>query len=169
MTRRRPSGGGARPRRPVRLVVAGLAAVLVAAGLSACGSRTDDYCSTLRDDQQTLQRLAAGKGEPGTDPVHGTLEVFTSLRDKAPEDVTDEWDTMVYAWQTLADALDRAGVDPSTYRAGSRPPGVTPAQQKAIAQAAAELSSARVLDAGRGIEQHALDVCKVDLGQGPVG
>jgi hypothetical protein len=35
---------------------------------------------------------------------------------------------------------------------------------KAVRAAAAELGAARVRDAAGGIEQHAADVCKVDLG-----
>lgn len=151
------------PRPRVRLPAAFAATALAAAGLAGCGAGTEDYCSTLRADQPVLQRLASGKGSAGSDPVGGTLEIFHGLRDKSPPDLTDEWDTMVFAWQTLADTFERTGVDPATYRADRPPAGVSPAQASAIRQAALQLNTPRVLAAGRSIEQQARDVCKVDM------
>lgn len=136
--------------------------VLLAASLTGCASDTEQYCGTLRSDRPTLNRLAS-TSRPGSHVVPRTLAVFTDLRDKAPDDIRDEWDTMVFAWQTLGAAFRRAGVDPAAYRPG-KTPGVSARQDQAIRDAAAQLSSARVLDASRGIEQHAQDICNVDLG-----
>jgi hypothetical protein len=43
---------------------------------------------------------------------------------------------------------------------------VSDAEAKGLQDAAAELASERVTAAGEGVEQHARDVCKVDLGLG---
>jgi hypothetical protein len=46
---------------------------------------------------------------------------------------------------------------------GKRPAGMSRQDYRRISQAAADLRSTRVVAAGAGIEQQALDVCKIDL------
>jgi len=138
--------------------------MLLLVSLSGCADQTDKYCGMLNDDKATLTDLRKTVSEPGNDFFGESLGLFEALRDEAPDDVVDEWDTFVFAWQGLADAIDEAGVDPAEYQPGKMPPGLAPAQAKAIEGAALELASPRVADAGEGIEQHARDVCKVDLG-----
>jgi hypothetical protein len=137
--------------------------LLLAASLTGCSSDTDQYCGTLKQDQTRLKQLVSASGRSGTDVLPDTLAMFKDLREKSPEDIRDEWDTMVFSWQTLAGAFRTAGVDPAHYRPGATQ-GVTHEQDRAIQQAAAELGSMRVLDASRGIEQQAHDICHVDLG-----
>lgn len=138
--------------------------IVVLMALSGCASQTDKYCGQLKDDKQTLIDLAQHANRPGSDRLVESLTVFEELRDAAPDDVVDEWNTFVFAWQDLADAFDQAGIDPGDYRPGKKSPGVNDAEAKAIEGAARELGSDRVTSAGNGIEQHARDVCKVDLG-----
>jgi hypothetical protein len=145
-----------------RAVVAGL--LLTPLVLSGCGSETEAYCDELRDQQSTLDRLARGSQRPSDDLFTDSLQVFRTLREKAPSDIRDEWDTYVFAWQDVADAFDAAGIGPADYQQADPPPGVSDQQLEAIEDAAAELRSPRVVDAGTGIEQHARDVCDVDLG-----
>ena len=141
-----------------------VSALLVLASLTGCASTTEKYCGTLEDEKQTLTDLAQSSKEPGSDLFGDSLAVFEELRDASPDDIRDEWDTYVFAWEGVADAFDEAGVSPQDYQPGEKPPGVTDEQTKAIEDAAAGLGSDRVRDAGTGIEQHARDVCKVDLG-----
>lgn len=138
--------------------------VLVLVTLSGCADQTEKYCSTLEDKQATLTDLAKSADQPGSDFIGESLAVLEDLRRDAPADVVDEWDTIIFAWQGLAEAIDAAGVDPAEYQSGKMPPGVDDAKAKAIEGAAVELASPRVADAGKGIEQHADDVCKVDFG-----
>lgn len=137
-------------------------AVVALAGCSSDG--TESYCDALSDQQDRLHALADGAGDPGTDVFGESLEIFEDLRAQAPSDVEDEWDTLVFAWQGLADAFERAGTTPQEYDPQNPPAGIDEADAKALEDAAADLASPRVTDAGDGIEQHALDVCKVDLG-----
>lgn len=138
--------------------------ILVLASASGCADQTEKYCSTLKDDKQALTDLAKNADKPGSDLFGESLAVFEELRDDAPDDIIDEWDTFVFAWQGLADAFEEAGVDPRDYQPANRPPSVSDAEAKSIEGASLELASPRVVDAGDGIEQHARDVCKVDLG-----
>jgi hypothetical protein len=143
-------------------VVAALAAVL--AGLTGCGDDTKPYCDELRTQQQRLVDLAGEAGRPGADIYDDSLEIFGTLREAAPDDVRDEWDTLYFAWEGLVEGFDRAGTTPQEFDPENPPPGVSDAEVQALEDAAAELRSRRVVDAGDGIEQHAKDVCGVDLG-----
>lgn len=141
-----------------------LSALLVLAGATGCATTTDKYCGALEDEREALTDLARSSEDPGGVSFADGLVIFEGLRDESPGDVRDEWDTFYFAWQGVVDAFEQAGTSPQDYRPGQSNPGVTPAQAKAVEDAAAGLLSQRVVDAGEGIEQHAQDVCKVDLG-----
>lgn len=147
---------------PVRVVI--LTCALLVASLTGCASATEKYCGAVKGDRAALQRLSSSASDPKSDVVGDSLTIFDDLRDLAPEDVADEWDTFVFAWQGLADELKAAGVDAAGYSLDKRPAGVTEKQYADIKGAAEDLRSARVLDAARGIEDHAKEICKVDLG-----
>jgi len=151
----------------LRPVATAVALTVLAAPLAACGGGDDGsdsgYCSTLRDEKAALARLADQAGEPGKDVLTPTLESLGRLRTASPSSLRDEWDTVYYAWDALVDAVRRAGVDPADYRPGSTPDGVSAADARRLGQVAAELTSPRVVDASRGLEDHAQQVCDVEL------
>lgn len=140
-------------------------AAVVGAGLVAgCSDPTEDYCAALTDEKATLQRLSTEADDPGSEALSQSIDVFERLRDTAPEDIRDEWTTYVFAWQGLEEALDRAGVDAGVFDDGTRPDGVGDAEYDAVRDAAGTMRSRPVVEAAVGIEQHASDVCGVDLG-----
>lgn len=148
-----------------------LAVLLVATGLVGC-SGTKSYCSTLGEDKRQLTTLSADIGRPGRagdEALGQTVAVLSGLRDEAPDDISDEWVTLVAALQGLADAFRATGTAPGDFAGGTRPEGVTAGQYDAVQEAVAELQSTRVQQASKSIEQHAQDVCKVDLGPGGLG
>ena len=153
------TGGRCRLRRTAAV----LALALAVAPLTACGADEPDYCSTLKSEQKTLTSLADRADERKGDVLTPTLAAFDRLRAAAPQQLSDEWDTVVFAYRALADAVKEAGVDPADYRPGKRPPGVTAAQARHLASVAAELDSPRVIDAVVGIEDQARQVCDVDF------
>ena len=73
------------------------------------------------------------------------------------------------ALRGLSDAIRESGADPGDFAAGGKPDGVSAGQLDAVQQAARELQDLRVQQAGTSIEQHARDVCKVDLGSSGLG
>jgi hypothetical protein len=152
MTRRRDRSGFRR--------TAGAVVLLLVAVLAGCGDAEDSYCEALATERETLTELA---GEESGDVLTPTLTSFEKLRSEAPDELRDEWDVVLQAYRALADAVDEAGVDPATYDPDEPPPGVTAAQAGRLADAATSLQSSRVLDAGRGIEDHARSVCDVDF------
>jgi hypothetical protein len=142
---------------------ASLAGWLGLAGLAGCGNETERYCDELEEQRQVLAELAVSTGE-GEDTLARTVQVLRGLHTAAPGDITDEWSTLVFAYQGLVEAFQAAGTTPGRYDPASPPAGVTAAEADRIADVAAELRSPRVLDAAEGLEQHARDVCQVDLG-----
>lgn len=151
-----------RAERQFRSAAAVAALTLLGGALSGCSNATDDYCSGLRADQPRLEKLA---GQPTSSSVIiDTLAVFEELRQQAPEDLRDEWDTVVFAWRGLRSALKDTDVDIARFDPAHRPEGVTAEQFSRVTGAAKNLRSAPVTDAAQGIEQHAQDVCEVDLG-----
>lgn len=155
--------------RPLRTTLAGLAgAVLTAALLTSCGSGAS-YCSTLKAEQPQLKRLSAQVAKPGAAGSHAldqTVTVLDGLRSTAPDDISADWDTLVQALGGLRDAVRASGAAPGDFAAGKRPTGVTQGQYNAVTQAAAELQATPVQQSSASVEQHAQDVCKVDLGAG---
>ena len=137
---------------------------MLTALLTGCSSQEEDYCEVLAEEKQTLTDLAEEAPAAETDVLTPTLASFERLRDAAPDELADEWDTVVFAYQALADAVAEAGVDPAGYRPGSRPPGLSKAEARALAAVASKLASTRVSEAGAGIEEHANEVCGVDFG-----
>ncbi len=149
-------------RRRTAAVVLLLLATLLAGGCSSDDG--GDYCQTLSDEQKTLTDLADSSAKGGVDVLTPTLESFERLRAAAPEDLQDEWETVVVAYQALADAVAAAGVDPADYSPDKRPPGLSKAEADKLAAVASKLQSPRVVEAVAGLEQHADEVCKVDFG-----
>lgn len=141
-----------------------LGSLLLVTSLAGCASETESYCDELETQKDTLADLAIRSGEPGTDVLEETLDVWRALRDEAPGDIEDEWSTLVFAYEGLADAFEAAGTTPGEFDPGSPPEGVSDAEAERIEGAAAELRSQRVVKAADGLQQHARDVCKVDLG-----
>jgi hypothetical protein len=138
--------------------------LLVLGLLAGCASETERYCAELEDQKETLADLAVRAGEPDTEVLTETLDVWRELRAEAPGDVVDEWSTLVFALEGLVEAFESAGTNPGEYDPASPPPQVSEAEAERLEDAAAKLASPRVASAGTDLQQHARDVCKVDLG-----
>jgi hypothetical protein len=150
--------------RALAVPVCGL--LLVTGVLSGCGSddgSDSSYCSTLKDERTELTKLAGRASEPGTDVLTPTLDALGRLRKASPGDLRDEWDTVYYAWSSMVDAVEKAGVDPGDYRPGRIPEGVSAADARRLGEVAAQLTSPRVVEASRGLEDQARQVCHVEL------
>ena len=156
-------------RVTVRGTAAGLALAVLGGTLAGCGNDTGSYCDTLAEQKAELRRLSDSADQPAADTLASTGEVLETLRDAAPDDLVDEWETVSFAWQDLEDAVQRAGVPLSELDPDQRPEGVSPEEYAAVTDAAGALAGAEVTDAADGIEQQALDVCGIDLSDGGLG
>lgn len=131
--------------------------------LSGCGgSAVDGYCEALEGHRKAFAEMTA-TGAPD-DALVKQLPMLEQLAGQAPDDLTDEWRTLVEAVKGLDTALDAAGIKAGKYRAGKPPAGLDPAHVEAVTAAAQQLGSAEVSAAASGITQQARDVCKINLG-----
>lgn len=144
-----------------RWAVAPVLSVLLATALAGCSDQQEAYCEALVEEQQALTELADSAGEGGVDVLTPTLESFERLRTAAPDEVRDEWNTLVAAYESLEDAVQIAGIDPGQYDPAEPPPGLSRAEARRLRTVADKLSSFRVIEAAQGIEEHADAVCDV--------
>ena len=148
-------------RRPVRLAAPALVMVVVLTmAVTGCKDQHDKYCDAVKDHQQKLGEVL-GDGSP--DALLKALPIFRDVADDAPEDIQEDWKTVVDALEGLQDALTHAGVDPATYDRDHPPAGLSQADKDAIDQAAAGLGSEATNTAFNAVEQEAKDVCGTPL------
>jgi hypothetical protein len=129
--------------------------------LTACGDPAEAYCSALQSDQKLF---AAMQDDTTGLALLRHRAALHDLADKAPDDLTDEWQTFLGAVDAFAATLSEVGVKPDDFVDGKTPAGLSEADHTRIVNAANELSSDDVVEAANGIEQQAKDVCKVQLG-----
>jgi hypothetical protein len=141
----------------IRAAAALLAAALLVTG---CADQKEKYCDAVEDHQQELGEILGG-GSP--DALLKALPIFRDLADDAPEDLRDEWKTVIDAVAGLQEALEDAGVDPETYDRDHPPEGLSQADQDAIDAAARQLTSEETVTALSGVDQQAKDVCGTPL------
>ncbi len=145
----------------IRTLAAMALAAALGLGLTACGDTSEPYCRALKEAQPAFAEMA-------DDPA-GLLAqrpLLRQLAGKAPDDLTDEWQTLLSALDAFAVALDKAGIDPAEFRGAPDLAGLDDTQRAAVAQAASLLAAPDVADATNGIGQQAADVCKVQIGLG---
>jgi hypothetical protein len=137
-----------------------LALLVLALLVTGCKSDQEKYCDAIKDHQQELGEVL-GDGSP--DALLEALPILHDLADKAPEDIRDEWKTVIDALEGLQQALKDAGVDPATYDRDHPPEGLSQADQDAIDAAARQLTSDETVTAFSGVDQQAKDVCGTPL------
>jgi len=127
---------------------------------TGCADQQEKYCDAVKDHQQELGRVL-GEGTPTA--LLTALPILRDLAEEAPDDIRDEWRTVVDALEGLQDALTHAGVDPATYDRDHPPEGLSQDDKDAIDAAARKLSSEPTVAAFNGVDQQAKDVCGTPL------
>ena len=120
----------------------------------------EEYCEEV--EERRAQIGAAVAAGPQTGLIRA-LPSFKALAAKAPDDIRDEWDTVIEAIEDLVDAFDEAGADPASYDLKNPPADVSAADRDAIQAAAVALGSQSTRAALAGVDQQARDVCKTPL------
>jgi hypothetical protein len=141
----------------IRVAVAVVTAALLVGG---CADQQEKYCDAVKDHQQELGEVL-GDGSP--DALLKVLPIFRELEGKAPQDIRDEWTTVIDAIEGLQKALKDAGVDAATYDRDHPPEGLSQADRDAIDAAARQLTSDETVTAFSGVDQEAKDVCGTPL------
>lgn len=140
-----------------RSAVAGVAFVLLSLAASGCGD-DDDYCVVAKEDQAVFVDDGTGLG------LVTNVAKLKKMAAAAPDDLSDEWQVFLDAVEQLGAAIEAVGLTPNDFVDGSPPASTPAADRQRIAAAASQLSQPEVVDAANGIEQHAKDVCKFQLG-----
>ena len=138
-----------------------LLSLLLTVVLTGCGNREQSYCAALEADQKTFAEMQADTSGLA---LLRHRAMLGQLAANAPDDLDDEWQTLLGAIDAFDDTLHGAGVKPGEFVDGKPPAGLSPTKREQIAQAASELSSADVVEAANGIQQEARDVCQLQLG-----
>ena len=140
---------------------AGLLAALAAAPLLAgCATPQERYCETVREHQRELGEVRA---EPGAPALLDALPIFRDLAEDAPDDIRDEWRTVIEAVERFERAVEEAGIDPADYSRDDVPDGLDADRRRALEEASVGLVQPETRLAMGGVEQHSLDVCKTPL------
>jgi hypothetical protein len=165
------------------------AAVLALGALAGCGDSTDAGNST--DAGDTSEEASATEPENSTEAYCERLtsvkDAFTSfeegnptqysdaidrLRDlggQAPEEISDDWQTMVGAMDGLEAAVEDAGLsfdDLATLGEGPLPEGVTAEDIAKLQTDLEAFDSSEIDKAGDDIAAHAKSECGVDIEDG---
>lgn len=142
-----------------RVAGASIAVALLGAASGCSGDPTEAYCEEVQAQQTPLTEAAAS----GATGLLQALPSFEVLRDKAPDDIADDWVIVVQRVTVLRAALDEAGVDPTSYDPEEPPADLSEQEQAAIAAAATGLLTDAMVTALGSVQQHARDVCKTPL------
>ena len=138
-----------------------LLALLLPVALAACSSDpAEAYCEAVEEHQEALTDVAAAEDAGALFEV---LDTYDDLHARAPRDIADDWAVVIEPLRDLEDALEHAGVDPSTYSAEEPPADLSADDRAAIEAAARKVGSERTVTAMGAVEQHALDVCGTPL------
>ncbi|MDT0186715.1 hypothetical protein Q9S36_41685 [Microbacterium sp. ARD31] len=138
-----------------------LLALLLPVALAACSSDpAEAYCEAVEEHQEALTDVAAAEDAGALFEV---LDTYDDLHARAPRDIADDWAAVIEPLRDLEDALEHAGVDPSTYSAEEPPAELSADDRAAIEAAARKVGSERTVTAMGAVEQHALDVCGTPL------
>ena len=143
-----------------RLVPLAVALCLVGLLTSGCKSATEKYCDEVKAQQKTLTDLAAN---PDPDKIFAVLPPYEALAAKAPDDIKDEWATVIDRYQQLQSALSDAGVSAQEYAGNDWRKGLSEEQDNGVLRAAAGLVDPATRDALNGVQQQARDVCQTPL------
>lgn len=147
----------------MRSLVAAIALGVVAVATAGCGGDDDPFESYCKEVVAQRDTLSEDLGGGDATSLIDALPVFEKLRAKSPEDLRDEWDTVTARIGDLKEALEDAGVDPSSYDRKNPPTGLTREQRTAINEAAQALATPEMKAALDGVEQQARDVCRTPL------
>jgi hypothetical protein len=150
------------------------AAVVALGALSGCGDSTDsadnpdggnsaeDYCAELKSAKDAFASFDGGDPTKFSDAI----QQLRDLGGQAPEEISDDWQTMVQAMDGLEAAVEEAGLsfeDLATLGEGALPEGVTPADITKLQADVKALDDPKIEEAGNNISDHAKSECGVDI------
>jgi len=155
----------------INAVIGATALALAATVLTACGGGNSSssasgggYCDELKADKTYFDSLSGSNSDVSN--LDTVFQKVHELAADAPDNVSDDWQTLDGAISTIEDALQSAGLKASDLAAlqkGQIPKGVDVSKLQALAPKLQALSSSNVSDAADRIAADAKKTCDVDL------
>lgn len=129
--------------------------------LGGCGGGTEAYCEDLRSAEEQFSSFGDDAAQ-----FEEAVATFRELGEEAPDEVADDWEAFLGAFDELEAALNDAGIELSDLeeiQQGNLPEGVSQEDLRALGTEIEALSDGTVEKAGSAIEEHAKTECDVDL------
>lgn len=146
-------------------------AMLMVGSVSACGggaASTQEYCDSLqqlRDDFSSIQNPGPGDMEQ----FNEAIDRMSELADQAPDEVSEQWQTLSGGLEQLRSAVDDLGISMEDLADPQAMSEIDPQQLQEFQQRVESLGSQETQRATDEIEQHAQQECGIDLGGGGGG
>jgi 5'-deoxynucleotidase YfbR-like HD superfamily hydrolase len=152
-----------------RILSAVAAAALGLCLLTACGDDSGDeaggsgdYCKDLKSAKKEVDALQNGDFSS----LEKTTDAMHDLADEAPDEIKDDWETLIAGVDKLVAALKKAGLDDADMAGlqnGQMPEGADLDTLQDLMNEVKELATPEFQKAGDTINKHAKDECDVDL------
>ena len=131
-------------------------------GDKASGGSGGDYCADLKAAKKEVDAL---KGGDFSD-LQKTTDAMKKLSSEAPDEIKDDWATLLDGFNKLVGALKKAGLsdeDMATLQSGQIPDGVNMDALNSLMTEIQALDTDEFQKAGDAINKHAKDKCGIDL------
>jgi len=151
-----------------RILTTVAAAALGLSLLTACGDddgggkASGDYCSDLKSAKEEVDALKDGDFST----LEKTTDAMHKLADEAPDEIAEDWKTLVAGVDKLVDLLKEAGLtdeDMANLQSGQIPDGVDMTALQKLMTELQKLNTDEFQQASENINKHAKDECGVDL------
>lgn len=147
-------------KAPLALV----AAALLGVTLSACGGGESGsaYCGDLKSAASAFDDIDGGD----VTRLDGAFDTFHQLAEEAPDDIKDDWKVVDDAISGVETALGDAGLkfsDLPQIQAGELPDGADATKLQGLSSSFTALSDEKFAEASQAIDDHATDVCELEL------
>jgi hypothetical protein len=155
--------------RPIALA----AATLLLGTTAACGGSSDQassdagtqqYCAALRSAQKEFGAINSGDVTPAN--LDKILDRMHSLSEQAPPAVADDWQKLDGAISRLRSGLENLGLSFKDLSDPRKLAQVDPQKLQQFGKQMQQLGGQQFDQAGKAIEQHAKQVCHLNLGKG---
>ena len=157
------SAGRSLPALRTLAVIAALPLLLTACGGDSGDKASGgDYCNDLKSAKKEVDALKGGDLKD----IQKTVDTMHELADEAPDEIQDDWKTLVDGVDKLVAALKKAGLDDedmATLQSGQMPEGVDMNALNELMTEIQALNTNEFQKAGDNINKHAKDECGVDL------
>jgi len=126
------------------------------------GGSSKDYCADLKSTKKEFDALKGGDYST----LQKTTDAMKRLSGEAPDEIKDDWATLLDGFEKIVAALKKAGLsdsDMAALQSGQVPDGVDMDALTGLMNEIKSLQSDAFLKAVDDINKHAKDKCGVDL------